>query len=535
MRYSFSGRISKATLAAVPLLFLVASAPPRQKAAAGAGLLSAARFPGSDMGARVNAAIAALRGHCGTVYVPGGAYRISTPIIKPRCVVLEGAGGGIIASAAQGASDTGTTLIWTPSSGAAIAVGDSLGAPPYPAGGGLRNLTILGPGERSSAIAVWLGGDPAGTVVPANFFGAMQVVGNVSIARFANGVVFGSNAWVEAFYNLRLGYCRVGITSALGAHNTAENNRFFGGAIFNGGAPVVNRPGAQDNTIDPFFYGTSFDYNSLPVTGYFNCSGCHFETDGGGPFVVSGRATVTGGEALFGSAVGHDAAMFSGEGGPGGSWTVENLHVWSSHPVDYLLDKVAGAQLKITGVTLGHYVGAIVDSEGLDRSADLITANSLRGPQTIAGSLFIGPVAAAPATVGRNVGSEAIEFAGAWWSGGGSKRCLIRGQLKIGAGASPPSALEWAPSGCPDGTGVSFGARISAPAVQNACSGTSGAMHSGTVTIRDNCITGFRPVMLVEAAKGGVQGILSYTQSPGRLVVSSTSKSDTSTVSWVQN
>lgn len=67
------------------------------------------------------------------------------------------------------------------------------------------------------------------------------------------------------------------------------------------------------------------------------------------------------------------------------------------------------------------------------------------------------------------------------------------------------------------------------------CSGVSGAMVAGTITISNSCILGTRPITLTEAVKGGTQGILSYTQSAGSLVITSSSGTDTSTVVWVQN
>ncbi len=88
---------------------------------------------------------------------------------------------------------------------------------------------------------------------------------------------------------------------------------------------------------------------------------------------------------------------------------------------------------------------------------------------------------------------------------------------------------------CGTPTGVSTGLPFSAPAITNACSGVSAAMVAGTVTVSNACITGARPISLVAAAKGGTQGFLSYTQSAGSLVITSTSNTDTSTVSWVQN
>lgn len=82
--------------------------------------------------------------------------------------------------------------------------------------------------------------------------------------------------------------------------------------------------------------------------------------------------------------------------------------------------------------------------------------------------------------------------------------------------------------GCPVGSvcnvqGVTFG-----------CSGVSGAMTAGAITISNSCIIGTRPIQLTAAAKAGTQGFLSYTQSAGSLVISSSSGTDTSTVSWAQ-
>ena len=76
---------------------------------------------------------------------------------------------------------------------------------------------------------------------------------------------------------------------------------------------------------------------------------------------------------------------------------------------------------------------------------------------------------------------------------------------------------------------------LTADAVANQCSGVTAAMTAGTVTISNACLTGTRPIMLVEATKGGTQGILSYVVTAGTLVISSSSASDASTVSWVQN
>lgn len=67
------------------------------------------------------------------------------------------------------------------------------------------------------------------------------------------------------------------------------------------------------------------------------------------------------------------------------------------------------------------------------------------------------------------------------------------------------------------------------------CSGVSAPMVGGSVTVNAGCITGSRPISLTEAAKGGTQGTLSYTEASGQIVITSSSSTDTSTVAWVQN
>jgi hypothetical protein len=75
------------------------------------GVLNAASFPGSDIGAKINAAIANLPNGCGEVTVPSGIYHQTTTIIKPRCTKLHGE------------SAFGTTLTWMPKGGTAMVSG----------------------------------------------------------------------------------------------------------------------------------------------------------------------------------------------------------------------------------------------------------------------------------------------------------------------------------------------------------------------------------------------------------------------------
>ncbi|MGH9439447.1 MAG: hypothetical protein ACRD22_16530, partial [Terriglobia bacterium] len=77
-------------------------------------------------------------------------------------------------------------------------------------------------------------------------------------------------------------------------------------------------------------------------------------------------------------------------------------------------------------------------------------------------------------------------------------------------------------------------ATLTANVIQNNCSGVSAQMSAGTVTILNTCLTAGRPILLNEASKSGVQGILSYVLTSGQIIISSSSSLDTSTVAWSQ-
>jgi hypothetical protein len=108
------------------------------------GLLNATDYPGADIGAKVNAAIAALPANGGTVYIPAGSYTQSTTILLPRYVLL------------QGASAFGTQLTYT-GAGWAVIIADASGGGNYPEGG-IADLTLAGPGNTTATGGVYLGG-----------------------------------------------------------------------------------------------------------------------------------------------------------------------------------------------------------------------------------------------------------------------------------------------------------------------------------------------------------------------------------------
>jgi Chaperone of endosialidase len=122
-------------------------------------VLNALEFAGSDIGAQVNAAIAALPSMGGTVYIPASStpYTQTTTIVLPRYVKL------------CGASAFGTVLNYTPTTGWAIVMADSLAAGGFGPQGGVEDLTLSSSSSSNANGAIYIGGSDgfvggAGTV-----------------------------------------------------------------------------------------------------------------------------------------------------------------------------------------------------------------------------------------------------------------------------------------------------------------------------------------------------------------------------------
>lgn len=300
------------------------------------GVLNAALYPGADIGAKINAAIAALPGGCGTVAVPSGNYADATTVIKPRCVIIAGQsagmnGGGI-------GTPEGTILNWTPTTGVAIAVGDGDGVNAYP-GGGIRDLTINGPGGSNTAVGLWLGGDPAAVVLPAADYAESQDVRSVRISGFGTGVEWGNNAWIERFYDDAIFANGVGVNAATGITNSSEQNTFIADDIFN------NAGAAIAANVDFHFVSTSFDFNGAPSVGAVYVD-CHFEQNSG-LFINDEGATIIGGYAFLDASTGTDPALFEASGPAVAEWYISGLYVGSNHTVSEVLDWQLPSQSKL--------------------------------------------------------------------------------------------------------------------------------------------------------------------------------------------
>jgi hypothetical protein len=228
-----------------------ASADGTQMAAQGAGKtlqsksingeLNATLFgTGSDLGARIKAAIHALPNGCGTIVIPAGTYSQSTPVVKPACVNIRGQGAG------------STIINWTPRSGAAFVLADP--AFSYPQGA-ISDLRLVGPGNSSSTIGIFIGGDPSGVLSPSGSYGEHQNFDRVAIWSFGTGVSWGNNAWDNSFHESVITNNGTGVFYSGTLFQSGESISFFSTSIQNNTVQGINLIGYSDF----YFYGSRCD------------------------------------------------------------------------------------------------------------------------------------------------------------------------------------------------------------------------------------------------------------------------------------
>lgn len=238
------------------------------------GVLNAAFFAGGDIGAQVNAAIAALPNGCGEVIIPAGNYPQSTTIIKPRCVVLHGA------------SAKSTILNYSPTTGAAIIAADTFGVNEYPEGE-IADLTLNNSPSSPGTIGIYFGGDPAGVLNSSSAYGDHQNLNRVRIMYgFGVGVQWGNNAWSITISQSLISNNTTGLYFPSGLSDSGESISVFNTRIANS-TTGMNLVGFSDF----YFYGSSCDYNT--TCGNVNAGhfyGMHFEQQVGPILTITGTS-----------------------------------------------------------------------------------------------------------------------------------------------------------------------------------------------------------------------------------------------------
>jgi hypothetical protein len=207
---------------------------------------------GSEIGAWTNSAIAVIG--CGEVYIPAGTYPQTTSIVKPRCVKLHGA------------SADSTFLNWTPTSGAAIIMGDAMGSTGFAGEGALEDLRLLGPGTTTTTCGIYIGGsDGTGCAPPTSIDPSTNLDDHDNINRvrvyggFGVGVQWGNNAWTDTIFESDISFNGTGIYVPGTRPQTGENLSILSSVISNNVG--VGLEIATGNNINFNLVNTSLDYN----------------------------------------------------------------------------------------------------------------------------------------------------------------------------------------------------------------------------------------------------------------------------------
>ncbi len=240
--------------------------------------LHADTFPGSDMGAKINAAYAALPATGGRIIVPYGSYSFSTPIVfgtNRKIVYLYCTSGGGASNNAVG----GTTLTYTPSTGNAITVNTNN----YIVGGsGIENCNIQGTNGTTarSTVGVSEGGG--------NGAFSFALIG-VNVSGFGTGVQWNSNTSFNMIDRSSIHFNGRNVdepdTSGANCENMrisnsviADSNNQAGGVTDLFGLAVQESGNCQMNIVN-----TSFDDNQIYVNQFggtanvWTLTNVHFE------------------------------------------------------------------------------------------------------------------------------------------------------------------------------------------------------------------------------------------------------------------
>jgi hypothetical protein len=217
-------------------------------------------FPGSDMGAQLMNAAAALPTNGGVLYPAPGSYRIATPVdftSSTKAVTVwceKGVQGSTSGTTPRGA----TEFIY---SGAGVFF--TFNAETH---SGMYGCTLVGPDgiTGTTAIGAWVGGG-ANNGIFDNF-------SHNDISGFGNGgLVFGDTVYIAVFQenvihdNGPNGSKNIVVPP--GALNFGENITFIGGTLTNRTAPFSTTCVNIQKSTDMHFFGVSFDHCGLTANG----------------------------------------------------------------------------------------------------------------------------------------------------------------------------------------------------------------------------------------------------------------------------
>jgi hypothetical protein len=228
------------------------------------GIRYADQFPGSDIGAKINAAYADCPGAGCRIRVPAGNFVFSTSIacsVLNKPCVIEGDPGGLVTLTYSGTA-TAVTLDW--GSG-------------HLSSAGIRDIALVGPGQSSTAKGVVLGATNSLD---------QAVISGLLIQGFGTCIENDNNSFLTTIEKSSISRCNKGLDFVSGS----ENTRLVDCLIFQN-AIGVNIPAwpvdlygqdvsFDDNTTVALFLGVASPQTDVPSS--FQCFGCHFENAGGG-------------------------------------------------------------------------------------------------------------------------------------------------------------------------------------------------------------------------------------------------------------
>jgi hypothetical protein len=265
-------------------------------------IIHASSLAGTDIGAQLNTCIATFSPtNPGICDIATGTYALTTPVIKPQWVTIEGNNAVITVSSLSGppiiCASTATLL------------------PTYPgtySRRGIRNLTLMGSGPTSTPYGIWLGGDPAGKIISSSATDFLEQFDNVQVQDFGSQYTMGTNVYQEFWVGGTImgGYAATenGFTIVTGATG-AENLTFTGTQFVSGGGNTgfaINVPDAYGSTINldhvSIDYWGSNNASGCPSTlgtgqvlfngGHLTANGSHFETCSGPQIIATSTSTI---------------------------------------------------------------------------------------------------------------------------------------------------------------------------------------------------------------------------------------------------
>jgi hypothetical protein len=225
------------------LLFPSIALPATRPASQGPSVRVASDFPGSDIGAQINAAYADLPDHGGEIVLQeGGSF--STPISfaqNGKPVSLIGLPGDVV------------TLTYTGTDGTAITFDCGTG---HRMGYGLRDLTLTGPGNTTNTTGVVFGGANGAEGIAFRDF---------KIQSFGTNLRMGSHTWLAQFEHGMVRDGRVNLLLPSGLVEAGEQIAFEHVTFADAPAPHKSSVWVQGGGQEVVFTDCSFDQAQLRI------------------------------------------------------------------------------------------------------------------------------------------------------------------------------------------------------------------------------------------------------------------------------